>query len=138
MQEGGECERQGVEKSVVLLQLYACRVFIFQRQTPRSSNLVAIPFAKEPVKKKKIRVSVPQLYQLFAGPSESNQDTVSVEMTLSLDNGFLLLHKCHVSVCLVMTLLLIFFGGNDYFYFCAVFLIVAPYSDDKSQLCVNS
>lgn len=93
---------------------------------------------KKMLKKKKLQVSIPQLYQLFARPSESNQDTVSVEMTLSLDNGFLLLHKCHVSVCLVMTLLLIFFGGNDYFYFCAVFLTVFPYSEEKLQLCITA
>lgn len=43
----------GIEKSVVLLQPYACCVFIFQRQTPRSSNLVMIAFENVKEKKKK-------------------------------------------------------------------------------------
>lgn len=74
----------------------------------------------------KNHVSVPQSYQLFARLSESIQDVVSVEKTLSLDNGSLLLPsiKCRVSVCLVITLLFIFSGGNDYFYSYATFLIV--------------
>lgn len=91
---------------------------------------------KKNVKEKKNpRLGSPTI-SAVAGPSESHQDTVSLEMTLSLGNGFLLLRKCPVSVGLVMTLLLIFFGGNDYFYFCAVFLTVLPYSEDKLQLCV--
>lgn len=57
----------------------------------------------------KIHVSYQQLYWLFIGLSESNQDAVSVEMTLSLANGFLLVHKCRVSVCFMMMLLFIFF-----------------------------
>lgn len=89
-------------------------------------------------KKKRIHVSVPQWYQLFSGPSESNEDAVSVEMTLSLGPGFLLVHKCHVSLRLVMTLLRLFFGGNDYCYFCTVFLTVFPYSEDKWQLCITA
>lgn len=106
-------------------RMYAFHVFIFQRQTPRSSNLVAIPFARGNVFLK-LRVSDPQLHWLFPGWSESNQDAASVEMTLSLDNGFPWLQKCHVSVCFIMVLLFIFFGGNDNFYFCAAFLIVLP------------
>lgn len=74
------------EKSVVLLQ----GVCISCGHTPKADTQKfqlggsSICKKKKKFKKTPKLSSVPQLYSFFAGLSESNQDSVSVEMTQSL------------------------------------------------------